>query len=268
MSAAIGSRRAATDPLIIAVLAAGGSQEDAAARVGVSARTIRRRLREPEFVAELERIQAQTIHGIAESLRLAAPAAVERLRALLDERDVPASVQVSAARTLRHRRRRSKVARGGLVVVPHQFKARLDRLEREFACLQEDRRVHLASMREEFHTLHDRRPETTDLDKLDSLRDRPSCHRPLRPRLCDSCQAWQEYAHAFFLGNGFNDDGTCNFFGVLFEIRSEQERWPLAARTRRLLKEIKLKRRDKMPPVLCLRRSRGKRITRLRGRVG
>jgi hypothetical protein len=91
-------RRSHTDPILIAVLANGGSRKEAATRAGVSKRTVERRLKDDEFVAKLEAAQAKTVNEIAIWLRSTAPEAVQKMHELMYS--APPSVQLSAARSL------------------------------------------------------------------------------------------------------------------------------------------------------------------------
>jgi hypothetical protein len=98
-SSALGRGRHGADALIIGALASGATCEDAGRQAGVSERTVRRRLHGSEFRAEVERLQAQTIQGIAAELKSAASKATATLMELLDP-SVADTVRLAAARVI------------------------------------------------------------------------------------------------------------------------------------------------------------------------
>ena len=86
------------DEALAAELAAGASQTEAARRLGVSARTVRRRLEESSFQARVRALRAARVQQIADRLGGAATAAVATLERLLSAGSE--SVQLGAARAL------------------------------------------------------------------------------------------------------------------------------------------------------------------------
>jgi hypothetical protein len=72
---------------------------EAAEQAGVSVRTIERRMSEPVFRAELDRLQDDALEQAVSRLGAGASRAVERLLLMLRP-GVPAHVQLGAARTL------------------------------------------------------------------------------------------------------------------------------------------------------------------------
>src|SRR5437868_9675497 len=92
-----GHGRRDVDELIIAALAAGASYEEAGKAARVSKSTVRRRMTDPNFRAEV----SQARHDLVETLRArlirAAPSAIERLERLSADAESE-SVRLSAAR--------------------------------------------------------------------------------------------------------------------------------------------------------------------------
>jgi hypothetical protein len=91
--------RQAHDAALVAALAAGESQAVAAAQAGVSVRTLRRRLNDPSFVAQLDALGRHVRRRVADELAGGALEAVQTLRALLG-RDYEPVVQLRAADAL------------------------------------------------------------------------------------------------------------------------------------------------------------------------
>lgn len=87
--------RAGTDALIVASLAAGGSYPTAASRAGVSERTVRRRLAEPEFASRVDGERSAFVERTAAQLLGGTDEAVAALRDLV--RTGPPAVRVRAA---------------------------------------------------------------------------------------------------------------------------------------------------------------------------
>jgi hypothetical protein len=75
--------RSAGDGVLIAALAAGATQEDAAAQAGVSERTVRRRLDDPGFSRQVSAARAEMVARAVAQLAAASTEAVETLRGLL-----------------------------------------------------------------------------------------------------------------------------------------------------------------------------------------
>ncbi len=88
------SRRSADD-MIVGGLAAGLSQPAAARHAGVSERTVRRRLEDPEFAASVDKARVAFVERTAGQLLGAAEQAVAALRDLVDS--APPAVRVRAA---------------------------------------------------------------------------------------------------------------------------------------------------------------------------
>lgn len=86
------------DALLIALLAAGYSQGQAAQSAGVSSRTVSRRMDDPAFVAQVQQAQATTIQQVAARLTVASLRAVSTLLRLLDGRSE--TVRLGAAKAV------------------------------------------------------------------------------------------------------------------------------------------------------------------------
>ena len=82
MSATGSGPRQAGDGVMAAALAAGATHAGAAARAGVSPRTVRRRLEDPDFRALVEQMGDQIVVEVLEALRDHAVAAVATLAQL------------------------------------------------------------------------------------------------------------------------------------------------------------------------------------------
>jgi hypothetical protein len=76
-------RRTATNETIIAALAAGATQAEAAATAGVTARTVRRRLAQPEFAERVSAERSALVTRTASRLIGLADAAVDALGELV-----------------------------------------------------------------------------------------------------------------------------------------------------------------------------------------
>lgn len=87
------------DAALIAALASGCSHVEAAAALGVSARTVGRRLADPAFVAQLAEHRGTIMARAADRLAAATATATDALVSLLDATTPPA-VRVSAARVV------------------------------------------------------------------------------------------------------------------------------------------------------------------------
>ena len=90
--------RSRADALLLSELAAGSTIADAAQRAGVSPATVRRRLADPTFRAQLARAQSELVERATAALTSASTEAVETLRELL--RDGPPSTRLQAARAI------------------------------------------------------------------------------------------------------------------------------------------------------------------------
>lgn len=116
-----GDRRDAQDELIIAALASGRDYEGAATVAGTSSRTVRRRMSDPEFAAEVSRRRGERVGQVSGLLLDASVLAVGVLLDCLNsESDV---VRSRAARTL--------IDLGQRVRVTSDHEERLARLEAE-----------------------------------------------------------------------------------------------------------------------------------------
>ncbi len=88
------ARSGTKDDIIAAALAAGRTYREAGEAAGVSERTVRRRLQEPRFAAQVKQEQAMLVKRVADGLAGSALAAVETLQSLL----LPASPPVVRCR--------------------------------------------------------------------------------------------------------------------------------------------------------------------------
>ena len=87
------------DALLIAKLAAGGTQDQAAAAASCSPKTVVRRMKDPKFRAELDEARKQLFEAAFGRVVAAAQAAAGTLITLL-ARDSPPATRLGAARTL------------------------------------------------------------------------------------------------------------------------------------------------------------------------
>jgi hypothetical protein len=92
-----GGARSQADARLLAELVAGATRKDAAEAAGVSEATVYRRLREPDFLAELESRQGELVRNGALAFAVDVAESREVLRQIRDDPDVPASVRVTAA---------------------------------------------------------------------------------------------------------------------------------------------------------------------------
>ena len=98
MNDTVVSRQEAVDDTIIIGLAAGRTHGEAAALAGVSAKSVQRRLRDPDFVRRLGEGRAARQAEIGGALLTSAQQAVNTLVALLSDGD--SKVRLAAAREL------------------------------------------------------------------------------------------------------------------------------------------------------------------------
>jgi hypothetical protein len=92
------SGRKHADELLALLVATGSTTEEAAGRAGVSSRTVRRRLEDPAFLADVARLRGQMTSQALGRLTDAMTAAADVLRDLLDaDRE---SVRLGAARSV------------------------------------------------------------------------------------------------------------------------------------------------------------------------
>jgi hypothetical protein len=98
------SRRAFADETIIAVLAGGGTQEDAAKVAGVSLSTVQRRLRNQALCDRVDAARGDIVGRTLDLLTVGAAESAVVLRSIVRDQTVAAqpgaSVRVSAARAL------------------------------------------------------------------------------------------------------------------------------------------------------------------------
>src|SRR5262249_36838393 len=84
---------------LLLLLACGATQEAAARSLGISERTVRRRLRDPDFCRRLQELRTEMMERLAGLLTAASSEAVKTLLALLKEGTV-AAVRLGAARAV------------------------------------------------------------------------------------------------------------------------------------------------------------------------
>lgn len=92
--------RSGADAALIAALAAGRTQAEAAELAGVSERTVRRRLEGAPFRRAVARQRAASLERAAGVLAAMIDEAAATLRAVMADPDAPASSRVAAARTV------------------------------------------------------------------------------------------------------------------------------------------------------------------------
>jgi hypothetical protein len=93
-----GRKRKADEGLVLA-LACGASPENAAQKVGVSIRTVHRRLAEPGFRAQVEELRTELVRRVAGMLTAAGVASVKTFTSL-QESAASESVRLGAARAV------------------------------------------------------------------------------------------------------------------------------------------------------------------------
>lgn len=87
------------DSVLIAALAGGATHADAAATAGVSPRTVRRRLDDPAFKAQVQVTRADLVESAVGILARVTTTAAETLAQLLDKNIAP-TVRLGAARAV------------------------------------------------------------------------------------------------------------------------------------------------------------------------
>lgn len=92
--------RSSADTVIIAALAAGRTQKEAAEAAGVTDRTVRARLERPDFRAAVARQRAATLERAAGALAALIDEAAATLREVMADEEAPATARVHAARTV------------------------------------------------------------------------------------------------------------------------------------------------------------------------
>jgi hypothetical protein len=88
-----------TDELLIQALACGAQVEQAAAKAGVSPRTVYRRMKDPGFKQRIRDLQAETMERTGSMLLAASLQSVKTLLALQDASNPP-GVRLGAARAV------------------------------------------------------------------------------------------------------------------------------------------------------------------------
>lgn len=88
------------DGVIVATIAAGGTREAAAAASGASARTVYRRLNDPEVAAAIADARARIARDVLTRAADNAAAAVDTLARIMRDADAPEAARIAAARTL------------------------------------------------------------------------------------------------------------------------------------------------------------------------
>lgn len=91
--------RGNADAVLVAALAAGMTQRDAAKEGGVAERTVARRMSDPTFRQQVVDARAEMLTRAIGTLADASTAATQALRALLDAAEPP-SVRLGAARAI------------------------------------------------------------------------------------------------------------------------------------------------------------------------
>jgi hypothetical protein len=94
-----GKKNRKADEVLLASLACGATREVAARQAGVSMSTVRRRMRDPEFLRQLQEFRADLVQRTAGTLTAAATEAVRALLELLKPSTPPAS-RLGAARSV------------------------------------------------------------------------------------------------------------------------------------------------------------------------
>ncbi len=88
-------------PAIVAALAAGASQDEAAAAAGVSRSTLTRMLgADPEMRTEIDQARVAMMDDLASRLNQLAPTAIDTLGQIVANPDIAASVRVRAAEVI------------------------------------------------------------------------------------------------------------------------------------------------------------------------
>ncbi len=114
-----GSGRTDADEILAAHLAAGARHMDAAKAADVSERTLRRRLADPEFVAEVARLRAEMVGRAAGRLADSMAEASDVLKTLLADADA----------NIRHRSATKVIELGMKVAELTELQKRVEQLE-------------------------------------------------------------------------------------------------------------------------------------------
>ena len=84
----------------LAALLTSDTQAEAAKKCGLSERTLRLYLEDPEFFTEYQRRRQQMVTDATKKLQTCLQSAVETLKALTDDKETPPGIRASAARAL------------------------------------------------------------------------------------------------------------------------------------------------------------------------
>ena len=87
----------ARNDILAAAVASGATHAEAGRKAGVSERTVRRRLDEPEFAGQVARIKDEIVRQTTNRLTGLTPAAVDTLSELVTSPETPPAVRLRAA---------------------------------------------------------------------------------------------------------------------------------------------------------------------------
>jgi hypothetical protein len=93
------SVRAQRDLELARLLAAGATQARAGEQLGMSERTVRRRVADPQFLDLVDQERTAHVERIIDGLTVVSRRAITVLGELIEDGDVPPAVRVSACRT-------------------------------------------------------------------------------------------------------------------------------------------------------------------------
>src|SRR4051812_43992323 len=89
--------RKSADAVVLLALACGSSVDSAAAKAGITTRTVYRRLKDPKFKQRVDELRADMVQRMAGMLTAASGESVKTLLALHDP-TIPPAVRLGAAR--------------------------------------------------------------------------------------------------------------------------------------------------------------------------
>ncbi len=95
-----GSKIAAKQHALIAAMLTEGSLAKAAAKTGVSESTIYRWLRDPSFAEAVREARSRVVDAAMAHRESVMTVAVDALRAIVDDSDIPPTVRISSAKTM------------------------------------------------------------------------------------------------------------------------------------------------------------------------
>ena len=87
------------DAVVQLALACGSTVENAAAKAGITARTVYRRLKDPKFKQRVDELRADMVQRTAGMLTAASGESVKTLLALVHDPTTPPAVRLGASRT-------------------------------------------------------------------------------------------------------------------------------------------------------------------------